>query len=85
MTTFNNALLNATNVLRAKHRVSPLVLNTTLAATAQKWACGLADTFKMSHNANRGTNVGENLYISMNSVAFNMTGTNCNSKKKSRI
>ena len=80
MTTFNNALLNATNVHRAKHRVSPLVLNITLAATAQKWACGLADNFTLVHNPNKGKNVGENLYAASNSAAFNMTDANCASK-----
>ena len=80
MTTFNNALLNATNVLRAIHRVSPLVLNTTLAATAQKWACGLADNYTLVHNVNRGTNVGENLYAASNSAPYNMTDANCASK-----
>lgn len=80
LTAFNNAMFNATNVHRVKHRVAPLIFNNTLTATAEKWACGIVDNFTMSHNANRGVKVGENLYVSMNSATFNMTEANCASK-----
>ncbi len=76
MNAFNAQALNQTNFYRLKHKVAALTLNSTITAVAQPYSCSMCDTFKFSHNANRGS-LGENIYMKMNSAPFSLTAASC--------
>ncbi len=79
LSAFAEKALNYTNIYRAKHHVGPLRLDTgRIAKIAQGYSCRLASTFKFQHNTNRGANLGENLYMSMSTIPFDLNNPrNC--------
>ena len=79
---FRAKVLSAHNVYRLKHKVpaAKIAANATITSVAQQYACTMISNFAFQHNTKRGF-VGENLYLSMNSVPFNLnSAANCASK-----
>jgi uncharacterized protein YkwD len=76
---FRAKVLSAHNVYRLKHKVpaAKIATNASITSVAQQYACTLINNFSFQHNTKRGF-VGENLYLSMNSVPFNLnSAANC--------
>jgi hypothetical protein len=79
---FRARVLSAHNVYRLKHKVpaAKIATNTSITLIAQEYACTMISNFKFAHNSNRGR-LGENLYMSMYSIPFNLNSTtNCASE-----
>ncbi len=79
---FRAKVLSAHNAYRLKHKVAAakIATNTSITLIAQEYACTMISNFTFKHNTNRGF-LGENLYLSMYSVPFNLNNTaSCASK-----
>ncbi len=79
---FRARVLSAHNVYRLKHKVpaAQIATNVSITHIAQYHACKMINNFAFEHNTKRGF-LGENLYMSMHSIPFNLNSTaNCVSK-----
>ena len=75
---FVDDCVQAMNVYRGRHQVSPLKHNSELTSVAQTWADHLAVSGSLSHNPNaayRGERLGENCAMRWTSDQQGCTGT----------